>query len=123
MQLCGYVIVCTCNCVLMHAHMPVTLAFGSNMLGMDTPLSILTAGMWPSGRVCDRNAYSVVSMNSQWNLREVVTRLISFRLPATQKERLLAYTTGTWKHPVNVLITSDHLSFLNDSFQPAFPNT
>lgn len=71
---------CTCNCVLMHAHMPVTLAFGSNMLGMDTPLSILTAGMWPSGRVCDRNAYSVVSMNSQWNLREGSEGSLTFLL-------------------------------------------
>lgn len=35
-----------------------TLAFGSNMLGMDTPRSILMPGMWPSGRVCNRKAGS-----------------------------------------------------------------
>lgn len=33
-----------------------TLAFGSNMLGMETPRSILIPGMWPSGRVCNREA-------------------------------------------------------------------
>lgn len=34
------------------------LAFGSNILGIDTPRSILMPGMWPSGRVCNTKAGS-----------------------------------------------------------------
>lgn len=54
--------------------------------------------------------------------------LISFRLSLLRKREIglqhcKPALPGTWKHPTNVLITFDHLSFPNDNFQPAFRNT
>lgn len=55
---------CLLCCPHVRAEMA-ALAFGSNMLGMDTPRSILAPDMWPSGRVCKRKAG--LRRSTQWH--------------------------------------------------------